>query len=48
MPESTERKRLIWEACNEWGRKDAEKTLAFLAEQGIDPQEMIQLGRDEN
>ena len=48
LPESIERKRLIWKACNDWGRKDAEKTLAFLAGQGIDPQEMIQLGRDEN
>lgn len=46
MPESTERKRLIWKACNDWGRKDAEKTLVFLVEQGIDPQEMIRLGRN--
>jgi hypothetical protein len=48
MPESTERKRLIWKACNDWGRKDAGKTLAFLAEHGIDPQEMIRLERDAN
>ncbi len=43
MPESIERKRLVWRACNYWA---AEKTMAFLAEQGIDPQEMIRLGRD--
>ncbi len=48
MPESTERKRLIWRACNDWGRTDAEKTLAFLAEQSMDPQEMIRLERDAN
>lgn len=46
MPKSNERKRLVWKACNYWGRTDAEKTLAFLAEQNIDPQEMIRLGRD--
>ena len=46
MPESNERKRLVWKACNEWGRTDAEKTLAFLAEQGIAPLEMIRLERD--
>lgn len=46
MPESNEQKRLIWKACNYWGRIDATKTLAFLAEQNIDPQEMIRLGRD--
>lgn len=48
MPESNERKRLVWKACNDWGRTNAEETLAFLAEQGIDPQEMIRLGRDAN
>ena len=46
MPESNERMRLIWKACNYWGRTEAEKTMAFLAEQNIDPQEMIRLGRD--
>jgi|LakMenEpi03Aug12_release.lakeMendotaPanAssembly.Ray.scaffolds.fasta_scaffold715134_2 hypothetical protein len=46
MPESTERKRLVWKAYNHWGRTDAGKTLVFLAEQNIGPQEMIRLGRD--
>lgn len=46
MPESNERKRLVWKACNYWGRTDAEKTLAFLAEQGIDPHEMSRLERN--
>ncbi len=45
MPESNERKRLVWKACTYW---DSENTMAFLAEQGIDPQEMNRLGRDEN
>jgi hypothetical protein len=46
MPESDERKRLVWKACNYWVRTDTEKALAFLAEHGIDPQEMIRLERD--
>ncbi len=46
MPESPARKRLVWKACDYWVRTDLEKTLAFLAEQNIDPQEMIRLGRD--
>lgn len=48
MPESNERKRLVWKACDYWGRTDAEKMWAFLAEQNIDPREVIQLGRESN
>ena len=46
IPESPARKRLVWKACNYWGRTDPEKTLAFLAEQNIDPREMMRLSRD--
>jgi hypothetical protein len=46
MPESDARKRLVWKACDYWGRTDAEKMWAFLAEQNFDPREVIQLGKD--
>jgi hypothetical protein len=48
MPESNERKRLVWKACGKWEQTDPEKTLAFLAEQGLDPQEMMRLEGDLN
>jgi hypothetical protein len=46
MPESPGRKRLVWKGCNYWPPADAENALAFLAEQGLDPQQMIRTERD--
>jgi hypothetical protein len=48
MPDSIERKRLVWKAFNYWSQTNPKEALAFLADQNIDPQEMIRLGREDD